>query len=145
MKFLSLKYLTFVLLLLIPLSSAKPIYYSLKNSPVNKEYSPTDLSEAIEALRSLVDKNKEITIISRKSYFPYYSGSRQVGLPFTTYEKLVKYARLNKVSFIYLQSKEIENYPYGNLFLENKAPEFKLVYSTQDKNGQKIFLYKFLQ
>jgi len=142
-KSLSGKYLAFFLFLLIPFSSLTPIYTSLKNPAMNREYSPTDLSNSINALRkSSNDKFEELIIISRKNYFPYYAGNKRVDLPFTTYEKLVRYARLNKANYIYLQSNEIENYPYGPLFLKNKTPDFELVYSAKDKNGQKVFLYR---
>jgi len=143
LKSFSSKYLAFVLFLLIPLSSTTMVYSSLKNPQANLEYSSTDLHKSIEALRQSAGGNiSQTIIISRKNYFPYYSGCKRVDLPFTTYDKLVGYAKLNKANYLYFQSTEIENYPYGQLFLDSNAPDFRLVYSTRDKNGQKVFLYK---
>lgn len=143
LKSLSAKYLTLILFFSIPLFSITLIYHSLKNSQANLEYSPTDISKTIAAFqKSSSNTSDQQIIISRKNYFPYYSGSKRVDLPYTTYEKLVRYAKLNKANYIYFQSNEIENYPYGQLFINNTVSDFILEYSAKDRIGQKIFLYK---
>lgn len=139
---LSVKYLALFIFLSIPLSSASLIEHSLQNLPMNREYSYNDIIKAIDAIKNEKIDFSNSLIVSRKNYFPFYAGIKRTDLPYTSYEKLLRYMKLNNAKYIFFQSNEIENYPYAKQFLASEQTDFILRYQAQDKYNHQLFLYE---
>ncbi len=109
----------------------------------NTEYSIDILKEPIKIVNEFVksEKSKLVTIAARKTYLAYYADAKYINIPYTTYEKLVKYCEFNNIDFLFLQHRMISSYPFLKEFLKSQPPShFSLLYSIEDK-GYKIELY----
>ena len=138
--------LSFVLLLVSILTSFSSLNSAVKNPTKNDEYVPKDYYKPIEIIRENIKKNSLINpiLVSRKSYFAYMSNLPPLEIAFTDYDGLLKYCDLNNISYLFLDYKNIKDYPFLSRFEKGNTPHFEKIYSGTDSFGFKIELYKFL-
>lgn len=113
----------------------------------NWEYNPKMIKVFAGKIRESLLKEKEggPAIAARKSYLAYYASGLQNALPYTSYDKLVKWCRLNKIDFFFLQHRLVAAYPFLNKFkCEVAPPDFLLLYTSKDNWGNNIELYRFI-
>lgn len=118
---------------------------SLRHPTFNSAYSAGEFNEAIYALKNDINKNKisDPMVVARKLYFPFYAGVDGIEIPFTDYNGLINYCKLRKANYVYLNSKELKTFPFLQVFDENKAADFDLIYEKTVNDNKKIELYRF--
>lgn len=138
--------LSFMMILMVILTSFSWINSTIKNPTINVEYSPKDYYEPIRIIKEDVKVNSLINpiVVSRKAYFTYMADLPRLDIAFTDYEGLVKYCYLNGITYLFLQYKNLPGYPFIEQFENEKTPSFKVLYHGTDSSGGKIELYKFL-
>ena len=110
------------------------------------DYDPNDFKEPVKIARQIAtnDYQHSFNVSARKMYFAYFAGGLQIPIPYTTYQGLVKYCELNKIDFVFLQHRLISGYPFLSDFInKRKQADFSLLYSSIDRWGGKIELYRF--
>lgn len=138
--------LSFVFFFILIAVSAIPLLKTFRPPHFNKEYSPVELKEPVAIVKKIAQKElKRPPIISaQRAYLSYFAGGKQVFVPYTHYEGLVKYCQLNNVDFLYLKHSRVNKYPFFKAFSQNSPPsDFVLLYSGVDAYGGKIELYCF--
>lgn len=123
---------------------AYPLSVSLRGlDRPNMEYHPNDLVEPIRIVQSTQEElGRTPAIISRKAYLPYYAGiGLGLPMPYTDYEGLVEYSRINDADLLYLV------YPGRRPFMsafagEGTPPPFELIYEGRSSLGQQVELYR---
>ena len=138
--------LPFMLFFILIGVSVVPLLKTFRPPHFNKEYSPVELKEPIAIVKKITEKElKRPPIISaQRGYLSYFASGKQVFVPYTHYEGLVKYCHLNNVDFFYLKHSRLNNYPFFKAFFQNSPPpDFVLLYSGVDAYGGKIELYRF--
>lgn len=120
--------------------------------PLKKIFNPskrirkTEFKVAIAKINEIEENElfRPAVIVSRKSFLPYFTDSKQLSLPYADYEKLVTYCKLNKVDFLFLQHKLISTWPFFSQFINKKYfKNFTLIYNDKNKQGYKIDLYRY--
>jgi hypothetical protein len=122
-----------------------PLNSTLKRPSVNNEYDPRAIDTFVEILKKQQSPGHSIVISARKGYLAYYADSRNVTMPYTDYDKLVSYCKLNDVNYLFLEHSLVHRFPFYVSF-ENGSYEddFTLVHETTDRNGQNLSLYRLL-
>jgi hypothetical protein len=85
---------------------------------------------------------EDVKVVSRKGYFPYFTGIDYISTPFADYSKFVEYVKLNKIEFVFLEHQTLRDFPFMERFLNNDTPEFIRLASKLDFTGHKLELYK---
>ena len=118
---------------------------ALRHPSQNSEYSLENFKQPLLILKKDIKKNniKNPKISSRKNYFPYYANIDEFSLPYTDYDKLVNYFRLNDGNYLFLEYQHISNYPFVKNFQDQNTPDFILLYSGYNDKSNKIELYRF--
>jgi hypothetical protein len=104
----------------------------------NPEYNPVIIQKSAAVIKEAIHKDalKFPKIVDRKTYLPFYAGIDSIPLPYTNYEGLVKYCRLNNVDFLFLRHNLINQFPFVSTFNDrSKIDEFELLYSEKDDYG----------
>lgn len=136
--------LTLVSLMLLAIGGwVYPLSVSLRGlDRPNMEYHPNDLREPIRIIQSAAEElGRTPAIVSRKAYLPYYAGTGLgLPLPYTDYEGLVEYSRINNADFLYLV------YPEPRAFMSvfadgDTSPPFELLYEGRSSLGRRVELY----
>lgn len=138
--------LPFIFLFCLVGASAVSLLNTFRPPSFNGEYSLSELKEPMSIINKISEKELLISpvIASRKGYLAYFTGGKQVCVPYIDYEGLVKYCELNKVYFLYLKHELLVTYPFMADFLRDQPPrDFVLIYSGVDPYGKKIELYRF--
>ena len=111
------------------------------------EYSPQDLQEPIKIIKEIErnELHRPPKIVAQLNYISYYGGGEGIRLPFTSYEKLVKYCELNNADFLYLHYGFGSSYPFMSSFIQKRGiDDFILLYRAKDSYfGKEIELYRF--
>ena len=138
--------LPFIIFLTLIAESVQPITKAFTPPSYNKEYSVNELKEPIRIIQNSI-KEREIklpSIAAQRGYLSYFTNSRQVYLPFTDYEALVKYCTFHKIDFLFLKHSRVKNYPFIKRFIQEIPPiDFTLLYKNHDNTGKPIELYEF--
>ncbi len=128
-----------------------PFVISLKHvyaeQPVlNREYDPVIIKKYEQIIKTVaVDDNiAEPLIVSKKPYLPYYAHIRGLLMPYTDYEGLVTYCKINSVDFLCLRHHLMKKYPFISVFKKKDIlPEFMLLSYDEDQSGGVTELYRF--
>jgi hypothetical protein len=113
----------------------------------NSEYRPSDFEIPARLVGDIAarDLGRRARVATRKGYFTYFSASERVAMPYTSYERLVGYLALNHVDFLFLEHRELRDYPFLARFAEGRpGPEFERIYQGPDAMGNTLELYRFL-
>ncbi|MGH8567876.1 MAG: hypothetical protein ACREXU_07610, partial [Gammaproteobacteria bacterium] len=113
----------------------------------NSEYRPGDFTIPARLVHDITtgELRRPARIAARKGYFTYFSDSERVAVPYADYERLVNYLAQNHVDFLFLEHRELEEYPFLPHFAAGRArPEFERLYQGQDAAGNTLELYRFL-
>lgn len=114
----------------------------VKERRENVEYSLVDL----EPFRQVVMRDHasgNVVMTARKQYLSHLSGVDFVPLPFTNYDGLIRYSRANDVDLIFLEHRQIGEYPFmRRVSAGSDLGELSLVYEAQDSSGQRMGLYQ---
>jgi hypothetical protein len=123
---------------------AYPLSVSLRGlHRPNTEYHPNDFVEPIRIVRSAQKElGRAPAIIARQAYLPYYAGTGLgLPMPYTDFEGLVEYSRINDADFLYLVHPPQR--PFASAFAgEEASPPFELVYEGRSSLGQRVELYR---
>ncbi len=85
-------------------------------------------------------------IVTQKIHIAYVAEGSVLPMPYTDYDSLVHYSRINNADFLVILHTSIEKFPYKNNFLtKNSAPDFLLLYEGVDSDGNKMSLYRFIE
>lgn len=137
------------LLVLAQIGLQGPALWRVLRAPddINSEYRPADMRGFINAVQSAAERRgaDRTVVVARKEYLAYFTASRAVSLPYTDYEGLVRYSRLNQVDFVLLEYRLIGEFPFLGAFdTAGAAPDYRLVYQAVDAFGEKMALYEFI-
>jgi hypothetical protein len=150
----SIKYiLSFLLFIIIVGSSAIPLRELYDKNPrwklIEKFYdNPDSYREDAEIIREVSRREliKYPKIITRKTFIAYYAEVERVYMPYTDYNGLVKFAKLNNVDFLYLEDWALPSYPFLEVFRGRKPhPDFLLIHEKKDPKNRLIQLFRFVQ
>lgn len=144
--FLAKHVLPFIFLFGLIGSWGLPLLKSFRPPDYNHEYSPAELREPIAIVKEMEENELQRTpiIASERGYLAHFVEGKQVYLPYTDYEGLVKFCELNNVDVCYLKHKRVAKYPFFQAFSKNKTNiDFVLLYSGLDTHGEKLELYRF--
>jgi len=110
-------------------------------------YSPKDFQEPIKIIKDIErnELHRAPRIVAQWFYISYYAGGEGIRLPYTSYEKLVKYCELHNADFLYLHYGTGSSHPFIGSFVQKRGTEdFVLIYRGKDSYGGKdIELYRF--
>lgn len=104
----------------------------------NPEYNPAIILKSAAVIKDVIQKDalKFSKIVDRKMYLPFYGDINGAPLPYTNYEGLVQYCKLNNVDFLFLRYNLIKEFPFLSTFYNrSKINEFELLYSEMDDYG----------
>ncbi|MGH8479733.1 MAG: ArnT family glycosyltransferase [Gammaproteobacteria bacterium] len=113
----------------------------------NGEYRPGDFAIPARLVHDISagEPRRPARIAARTGYFTYFSDSKRVAVPYTDYQPLVDYLAQNHVDFLFLEHRELEDYPFLARFAEgHTGAEFERLYQGQDAAGDTLELYRFL-
>lgn len=138
--------ISIAIVILSVVSSYTWLSSTIKNPTSNEEYNPKDYAKPVEIVRADVQKKSIISpiVVSRKSYFAYMSELSPLEIAYTDYSGLLTYCNLNNVSYLFLDYRNIKDYPFLKSFQSEGTKNFKLMYQGIDSFGSKIELYEFL-
>lgn len=113
----------------------------------NYEYQPKVIEKVTKIIENVSTEKtkKNINIAARKAYLAYYfSGEKNIALPYTSYNQLVEWCCLNNIDFIFLQHRLLKEYPFLKSFKSDMySKDFSLIYKDTDHWGKNIELYRF--
>jgi len=111
---------------------------------VNGEYRADDYRELIAAIESQPDFSRGVTkVVARKKYLAHFVGAKILPIPFSDYQSLVKYLKINLVDYLLIEESHLKGYPYyDNFSSDNSLPGFELVKSSIDYKGNPQRLYR---
>jgi hypothetical protein len=81
-------------------------------------------------------------ISARKQYLAYFADGIAAPLPYTDYQGLVHYLRVNHVQYLFLESWQIEGYPFLASFSQRSPRDFVLLDRVTDTKGRETELYR---
>ena len=138
--------ISFAILIFSVLASYTLLSSTIKKPTSNEEYNPKDYAKPIEIVRTDVKKKSIVSpvVVSRKSYFAYMSNLEPLEIAYTDYKGLLRYCQLNNVSYLFLDYRNIKDYPFLDSFENKEVNNFKILYRGIDFFGSKIELYEFL-
>ncbi|MGH8577661.1 MAG: hypothetical protein ACREXJ_12290, partial [Gammaproteobacteria bacterium] len=113
----------------------------------NGEYRPADFAIPARLVHDISagELRRPARIAARKGYFTYVSDSERIAVPYADYERLVNYLAQNRADFLFLEHRELEDYPFLARFAEgHTGAEFERLYQGQDAAGDTLELYRFL-
>ena len=148
-KFSTAQYVLPVLFLFGTVAAwAKPIKQVLKPANYNTEYSLVELREPLRILENVAESelDRAPIVLAETGYISYFLGGTRVSLPYTNYQRLVKYCELNEVEFLYFNHRRIRlwKFPFLEDFTSGRAlTDFALLYTGVDAYGEKVELYRF--
>ncbi|MEE9430501.1 MAG: glycosyltransferase family 39 protein, partial [Melioribacteraceae bacterium] len=107
-------YTSIFIILIIAVLSGHSLYMSLIKPTENLEYSEADYLEPIQKLNKNLGSNKsqKHLIISRKNYFPYFAKVNSIATPYSSYKKLIEYAKLNDTKYIFIDYINLMEFPF---------------------------------
>lgn len=110
----------------------------------NYEHSPAHYEPALNALRIDAENLgiKTPKVMSRRAYFPYMADAELVTMPYLNYEKLIPYARLRAVDYLFVQHEAEKDYPFV-LEMQIASPGLIKVYEGSDAYHRPLELYRF--
>ena len=118
---------------------------TIKRPTVNREYDPYIIKELADMIKYESTDRHEIRLTSRKHYLGYYAGSVNWTVPYTDYEGLVNFIRVNNIDYFFLEYGAAGRFPFVDSFSDGyDGDNFELLYETIDRNGQRVALYKFI-
>jgi hypothetical protein len=138
--------LSLLIVLFILLLSSPQIMSSIKYPTNNPEYSPSDYTKPIQVIKKDIKFHaiKNPVVVLRKYYFTFMADLPGLAIPYTSYEGLVKYCKLNKAAYLFLSYSNIKKYPFLKNFQEKNTPDFILLYHSSSEVSELIELYKFI-
>lgn len=136
----------FLLIGIMIVSSLGLLNDSLRHPVQNNEYDINVYSKPISILKNDIIQNRiaDPKVITRKFYFTYFTGTEGIDMPYTEYDNLVTYAKLNNANYLFLEYDHLENYPFLKRFEDEDHRDFLQLFSGNDERGKKIELYKFV-
>ncbi len=144
--FLTKHVLVFIFLFGLIGAWSLPLLKTFRPSDHNAEYGRAELREPIAIVKKMEENELQRTpvIASERGYLAFFTGGKQLYLPYTDYQGLVKYCDLNNVDILYLKHRRVKKYPFSQAFLKGKANiDFVLLYTGLDDHGEKLELYRF--
>jgi len=113
----------------------------------NDEYSHAELQKPLELVRNIAtnELHRKAVIVGERGYLAHYSGAKQLYLPYTDLQRLIKFCELNKADFLYFSHQRVQTHPFFVDYLQNGLPKnFALLYFGLDYQGSKVVLYRVL-
>ena len=118
----------------------------LDEDTINREYRPSDYDQVIRILKNDASlqnlKLSEAKISSRKHYISFYSGLERVRIPYTEYNELVYYLKLNSVNYLFLDYRKLKLYPFLDSFNKDVSSDFTLLFDGVNWRNDNIRLYR---
>jgi len=111
----------------------------------SSDYSLAELIEPISVVKKIKSELGSVpNITAQRRHFAYFADGNHFYLPYTDYDRLVRYCDLNDIDLVYLKHSRVEKYPFFQKFLkEDNTPHFTLIYEGLDAYDRKITLYRF--
>ena len=144
--FLTKHVLAFIFLFGLIGAWSLPILKTFRPPDHNTEYGPAELRGPIAIVKKMEENELQRTpvIASQRGYLAHSVEGKQVYLPYTDYQGLVKYCDLNNVDILYLKHRRVKKYPFSQAFLQDATNiDFVLLYTGLDPYGEKVELYRF--
>lgn len=118
---------------------------ALKRPAVNTEYDPQAIQKIAAVLKKESESERDIIFSAQKRYLQLYSDAGIIFAPFTDYNGLINFLKLNNINYLFLNHYHVRNYPFLEQFLlEEYDSHFILIKEMTDGNGNVLSLYKFL-
>lgn len=108
------------------------------------EYNPATIQKYARLIREYsrahsIDAPK---VCSRRIHLRYYAGVEGIHLPYTDYEGLLRYLRLNGVDFLFLEYRFLSNRPFLRSFTNGEQHgDLELIDRQLDDYGRPVELY----
>ncbi|MFA7160269.1 MAG: glycosyltransferase family 39 protein [Kiritimatiellia bacterium] len=86
----------------------------------------------------------DAALVCRRPYLPFYSGRRQVVLPFATLDRILKYARYKGAGYLVADETELSERKDALPLLEEDyaSQDLGIVQKFRDSSGRRLFIYK---
>lgn len=127
---------------------APPIGKAVFTPPkFNDEYSLVELEKPVQLVQAIAadELHRVPVIVGERGWLALYSDSKQVYLPYTDLQHLVRYCELNSADFLYFSYRRVLNHPFFAEYERSGLPKnFVLLYSGSDYQGSKVVLYRIL-
>ena len=144
--------ISIIIIFMILVPSSMTLYKMYKNELMTDEtdqyYSnKANYQDFVSVIRNISEneiKRKPI-ILGRTPHIGFFADGDFVFMPYTDYNGLVRYSRLNDVDFVFLQYRFIGEFPFLERFIEINTPEFNKIFEKMDFQGEKIQLYQFIK
>ncbi|MDZ7344453.1 MAG: glycosyltransferase family 39 protein [candidate division KSB1 bacterium] len=138
------KAFAFGCLSLLMLSNTYALRQTFRPPTSNFEYSPESFKQPLTIINQQRQLNPGQTpkIVLRKAYFSYMAGAQVFFIPFTDYQRFVRYCWLNEIDYLFLQDHLVAKFPFFERF-QTDPEEFECLYRGVDELGNLMRLYRF--
>lgn len=144
--------LSIIILFMILVPSSMTLYKMYKDEPMEDETSQyysnkANYKEFVSVIRNISanEIKKKPIILSDTPYISFFADGDFVFMPYTDYDGLVRYSRLNDVDFVFLPYRFISEFPFLKRFIDNNTPDFIKIYKKRDFQGKNIELYRLIK